>query len=309
VSAQNLVYLSGGVGGARLAHGLYQLLDPETLTMIVNTGDDLRHWGLAISPDLDTMMYTLADVADVARGWGLADETFHALSWVQRYGGETWFQLGDRDLATHLMRTQWLHEGRSLTEVTQTLCTRLSVHCRVLPMCDAPCETMLDTDLGTLAFQQWLVGQRGKPRVERVWFRGEARASGAVLSALEAARIVIIGPSNPYVSIDPILMLPGIRERLAGKSVLAVSPIVHGQAVKGPLAEMLRSLSNTDPNPASIARHYGSLLSALIVERGDEIDLGELPVLGADTVMHSRVESRALAQQVLEFAKRLGAWS
>jgi LPPG:FO 2-phospho-L-lactate transferase len=306
VTGSKIVYLSGGVGGARLAHGLQALLAPTDLTLIVNTGDDLTHWGLSISPDLDTVMYTLADVADLTRGWGLAGETFEALARVNVYGGESWFQLGDRDLATHLMRTQWLREGQTLTEVTQRLCRALGLTCSILPMSDQVSETMIDTDIGTLPFQRWLVERRAQLAVRRVWFRGEARPTAALLAALDAADLIVIGPSNPYVSIDPILALPGVRERVAARPVLAVSPIIHGAAVKGPLAGMLETLARAEVSPASIARHYAPQLNAMVVERGDEASISELPVLATSTLMQSRQDSRALAEQVLTFSRELG---
>ena len=301
-----IVYLSGGVGGTRLAHGLARALHEDQLTLIINTGDDFAHWGLSISPDLDTVMYSLADLADVARGWGLAHDTFETLASVVRLGGEGWFQLGDRDLGTHLVRSARLRDGRTLTEVTSELCCALGVRQRLLPMSDDPYQTMIETDDGCLMFQHWLVRQRGLPTVRRVWFSGEARASDAVLRALEQAQFAIIGPSNPYVSIDPILSLPGVRERLADLRVIAVSPIVHGRAIKGPLAGMLHTLANAPASAASIALHYGSLLSALVVERGDEAAVSELPVLGTDTVMHAREASLRLARAVLGFAQELG---
>jgi LPPG:FO 2-phospho-L-lactate transferase len=301
-----IVYLSGGVGGARFAHGLARALPPEQLTLIVNTGDDFSHWGLSISPDLDTVMYTLADLADVERGWGLAGETFEALAAVKRYGGDSWFALGDRDLATHLLRSQWLREGQSLSEVTARLCGALGVSQALLPMSDEPCPTWIDTDAGTLTFQHWLVVERGKPVVRAVRSERVPPPSATVLRALEQAELAIIGPSNPYVSIDPILGLPGVRERLAALPVIAVSPIVHGRAVKGPLAEMLRSLAGREASPAGIAQHYGKLLRALVVERGDEAGLGDLPLLATRTLMHTRQHSRELAEQVLQFARRHG---
>lgn len=304
-----LVYLSGGVGGARLAHGLYNTLDPSALCCVINTGDDLVHWGLHVSPDVDTMLYTLADVADVERGWGLAGETFEALAGVKRYGGEDWFALGDRDLATHLMRTQWLREGETLTRVTARQCAALGVRARLLPMSDAPCETMIETASGSLSFQRWLVAERGLPIVKRVWFRGEARATREVEHALREAQLVVIGPSNPYVSIDPILALPGVRERLRELPVLAVSPIVHGRAVKGPLAGMLESLGHMPPAAASVAAHYGDLLQGYVIERGDEVTQPSLRVLATDTLMPTRAHSRALAEHVLEFARQLGVWA
>ena len=305
-----LVYLSGGVGGARLAHGLYHCLPAEQLTCIVNTGDDLVHWGLSVSPDLDTMLYTLADVADVERGWGLAGETFEALAGVKRYGGEDWFALGDRDLATHLMRSEWLRAGATLTQVSARLAAALGVSVRILPMSDSPRETMIETSKGTLAFQRWLVAERGLPVVERVWFKGEGSATQGVLDALDQARLVVIGPSNPYVSIEPILATPGVRERIERLPVLAVSPIVHGKAVKGPLAGMLQSLSGLPAEAASVARYYGSLLRGYVIEQGDHVELeAPLPVLPTQTLMKTRADSRALAQAVLAFAKELRLWS
>ena len=304
-----LVYLSGGVGGARLAHGLYHALDPAQLCCVINTGDDLVHWGLHVSPDLDTMLYTLAEVADVERGWGLAGETFQALAGVKRYGGEDWFALGDSDLATHLMRTQWLRAGESLTRVTQRLSSALGVRASLLPMSDDVCETMIETASGALSFQHWLVGERGLPVVQRVWFRGAASATREVEQALSEASLVIIGPSNPYVSIDPILALPGVRERLRALPVLAVSPIVHGRAVKGPLAGMLESLGHLPSEAASVAAHYGELLHGYVIERGDEVTRSQLPILATDTLMHTRAHSRALAERVLEFAAKLGVWT
>jgi LPPG:FO 2-phospho-L-lactate transferase len=305
-----LVYLSGGVGGARLAHGLYHCLPPELLTCIVNTGDDLVHWGLQVSPDLDTMLYTLSDLADIERGWGLADETFAALGAVQRLGGEDWFALGDRDLATHLMRSDWLRSGVSLSEVTERLRKALGVACPILPMSDSPRETMIETPDGTLSFQRWLVAKRGLPEVQRVWFNGDGAASPAVIDALDHARLVVIGPSNPYVSIEPILAVPGVRERVARLPVLAVSPIVHGKAVKGPLAGMLQSLSGFPAEAASVARYYGPLLAGYVLEHGDHAELEHpLPVLATKTVMKTRADSRDLARAVLAFAEELHLWS
>ncbi|MEY4576629.1 MAG: hypothetical protein RL701_1332 [Pseudomonadota bacterium] len=310
MSDARVVYLSGGVGGARLAHGLARCLQPGQLACVVNTGDDLVHWGLNVSPDLDTMLYTLADIADVERGWGLAGETFEALASVKRYGGESWFALSDRDLATHVLRSQWLREGATLTQVTERLCRGLGVTTPLLPMADTACETMIDTDAGTLGFQSWLVAERALPAVRRVWFRhalpSGTQATPEVLAALEAAQLVIIGPSNPYVSIDPILALPGVRERVQARPVIAVSPIVHGRAVKGPLAGMLETLGAMEPSAASIAKHYDTLLHAFVVERGDEAEVAQLPVLGTETVMLTRAESRTLAQRVVMFARELG---
>ena len=303
---RRVVALSGGVGGARLLDGLQAALPPGALTALVNTGDDFEHWGLYISPDVDTVVYTLAGLAHEARGWGLADETFHALGMVSRLGGEDWFQLGDRDLAMHLVRTRALAAGVSLSEITATLAARLGVATRVLPMADAPCRTILVTDEGELSFQDWLVRRRAAATVRGVRFVGSPPPSPGVLAAIAEAELVVIGPSNPYVSIDPILSLPGVRAALAERPVVAVSPIVAGRAVKGPLGEMIPSLAGRAASAAAIVAHYGSLLRGLVVERGDESDLGDVgvPVCATATVMHDRAARRALADDVLAFAER-----
>jgi LPPG:FO 2-phospho-L-lactate transferase len=305
-SWRKVVALSGGVGGARLLHGLSRVLEPEALTTIVNTGDDFEHWGLSISPDLDTVMYTLADLANEARGWGLEEESFHALEMVRRYGGDGWFALGDRDLATHLVRTEALRSGTTLGAVTRRMTEALGVRCRVLPMADAPCRTIVHTKThGALPFQTWFVRHRAEPSVVRVSFEGAPPAAEGVLEALAQAELVILGPSNPYVSIDPILSLPGVREALFARPVVAVSPIVHGEAVKGPLARMIADLAGEPPSPAAIVRHYGPRLRGIVVERGDEAAIHEPRVLAADTIMRTRADSARLAREVLSFAEEL----
>lgn len=301
-----VVYLSGGVGGARLLDGLAHVLPAAALTAVVNVGDDFDHWQLRICPDLDTVLYTLSGFGDPKRGWGLRKETFRALEWVQRYGGEDWFALGDADLALHLMRTNWLAQGVTLTEVTERLARALEVGTRVLPMSDQRLETQIETaHEGTLSFQDWLVRRGGAPTVRRVWFRGQARPSAHVLAAFEQAQLVIIGPSNPYVSIDPILTLPGLRERVEGRPVIAVSPIVGGRAIKGPLGAMIESLTGKQPSAAAIADHYGALLRGFVLERGDEPETAELPCLATRTVMRTRQHRLQLAREVLAFGERL----
>jgi LPPG:FO 2-phospho-L-lactate transferase len=303
---RRVVALSGGVGGARFLHGLARAVDPELLTILVNTGDDFEHWGLSISPDVDTVMYTLANLAHEERGWGLSEETFHALEMMRRYGGEDWFALGDRDLATHLLRSQALARGDTLTEVTARLCKALGVRPAVLPMADGPCRTRVDTkDHGTLSFQDWFVRHRAAPPVQRIWFEGCPPPGARVLPALQSADLVVIGPSNPYVSIDPILHLPGVRSALSGAAVLAVSPIVKGHAVKGPLAGMIGELAGEAPTPRAIATHYGGMLAAMVVERGDEHHVAGIPVHGTETVMRTRDDSLRLAREVLSFAESI----
>jgi LPPG:FO 2-phospho-L-lactate transferase len=307
-----VVALSGGVGGARFVHGLSRALPAGSLTVVVNTGDDFEHWGLYVSPDSDTVMYTLADLAHEERGWGLAEESFNTLEQVRRYGGDDWFALGDRDLATHILRTQALRRGETLSQVTARLSRALGVDARLMPMADGPCRTLIDTrGQGTLSFQDWLVRHRAGPPVRAVRFEGDPPPAPAVLPAIAEADVVLLGPSNPYVSIDPILSRPGVRAALASRKVIAVSPIVGGRAVKGPLGSMIPELTGEPATAAAIARHYGGLLTGLVVERGDEdgflgIDgLPALPVLPADTVMRSRADSLRLAREVLAFAGSL----
>ncbi len=298
-----IVALSGGVGGARLLDGLARALPAGSLTAIVNTGDDFVHLGLNVSPDLDTVMYTLAGLADEERGWGLAGETFAGLGMVKRYGGPDWFGLGDTDLATHLLRTEALRAGQPLSAITTRLCTALGIAHPVLPMSDAPLATMIDTVAdGTLPFQQWFVRRRAEPAVRAVRFEGARTAAPGVVPAIDACDMVVVGPSNPYVSIDPILCLDGVREALSRKPVVALSPIVGGAAIKGPLATMIRELTGEPASAGAVARHYRGLLRAMVVERGDEGTVASMPVLGTSTVMRSRDDRLRLAREVLTFA-------
>jgi LPPG:FO 2-phospho-L-lactate transferase len=299
-----VVALSGGVGGARLLDGLAEALPAGTLTAIVNTGDDFQHLGLHISPDLDTVMYTLAGLAHEERGWGLAEESFHFLDRLKQLGGEDWFALGDRDLAVHVRRTCALAAGESLSEVTARMARALSVRVPLLPMSDHPAPTMIDTDEGTLTFQDWFVRRRAALRVKRVFTAGRAAASPAVMAALTQADLIVIGPSNPYVSIDPILALDGVRPRLTGKTIVALSPIVGGRAVKGPLAEMIAALTGKQPSAAVVAAHYGGLLSGMVIERGDEVP--RLRTHATNTIMKGREDRKRLALELLAFAESLG---
>jgi LPPG:FO 2-phospho-L-lactate transferase len=300
-----VVALSGGVGGARLLDGLARALDPGALTAIVNTGDDFVHLGLCVSPDLDTVMYTLAGLAHEERGWGLAEETFAGLGMIKRYQGPDWFALGDRDLATHLLRTEALRSGVSLSSITARLCGALGIAQRVLPMSDAPVRTMIETTgEGTLPFQQWFVRRRAEPPVRAVRFEGERVPAPGVVAAVDACDFVVVGPSNPYVSVDPILCLDGVRDAIARKPVVAISPIVGGAAIKGPLASMIRELTGQAASAGAVARHYGGLVRAMVVERGDEETVASIPVLGASTVMRSRDDRLRLAREVLAFAAK-----
>jgi LPPG:FO 2-phospho-L-lactate transferase len=298
-----VVALSGGVGGARLLDGLARALPAGSMTAIVNTGDDFVHLGMHVSPDLDTVMYTLAGLAHEERGWGLAEETFAGLSMVKRYGGPDWFALGDRDLATHLLRSEALRAGEPLSAITARLCRALGIEHAVLPMSDESVRTMIETtDEGTLPFQQWFVRRRAEPPVRAVRFDGGRAPAPGVIDSIDACDIVVVGPSNQYVSVDPILCLDGVREAIGRKPVVALSPIVGGAAIKGPLATMIRDLTGEAASAGAVARHYGGLIRAMVVERGDEETVASIPVLGTSTVMRSRDDRLRLAREILAFS-------
>jgi LPPG:FO 2-phospho-L-lactate transferase len=259
-----VVALAGGVGGAKLAEGLAQILLPDQLTVIVNTGDDFRHLGLMVCPDLDTVMYTMAGEANPETGWGRAGESWRTIEEVDRLGGANWFRLGDLDLANHLTRTQLLDEGYSLTQVTAHLVERFGVQATVLPMSDQPAPTMIQTDEELLPFQTWFVAQQWQPAVREVCLPADVRAGVQVMFALENADIILIAPSNPFVSIDPILNVYPIREMVADlpKAVVAVSPIIAGQALKGPAAKIMAEMGMS-PSAAVIAEYYGYVLELI----------------------------------------------
>ncbi len=307
----NILALAGGVGGAKLAAGLAAEVTPERLTVVVNTGDDFRHFGLKICPDLDTICYTLAGLAHPDTGWGRAGETWSALDAIRTLGGPTWFNLGDRDLGTHLERTRLLGEGAPLSEVVKRFCQAWGVDVRVLPMTDAEVATMVQTDEGLLEFQDFFVRRRCEPEVRGFVFRGAemAYAAPGVLEAISAAQAVMICPSNPWVSIDPILSVPEIRAALPGKPVVAVSPIVAGQAIRGPAAKMYRDLGLL-PSPLAVAQHYSDLLVGLVMDNQDEDFAGAVKQSGVvplvtDTIMKSGADRARLAREVMEFAGRL----
>lgn len=300
-----IVALAGGVGGARLVDGLYGALPPGSLTVVVNTGDDFEHWGLHISPDLDTVMYTLAGIAPEDRGWGIEDDTFQVLGEAKRRGLDDWFQLGDRDLVTHLSRSAALAQGESLTKVTAGLCNALGVQCPLLPMADAPRSTIIVTRSGReLPFQEWLVRARAEPDVGAVRFQGTDQTTEVVLDALGAADLVVICPSNPYVSIDPILGLRGVSEALRKARTVAVSPILGGEAVKGPLAAMIRQLDDRTPSAEAVATHYEGLLDGYVVHHGDRF-LASYPILETNIRFQSPEDRVPFARQLIEFAGSL----
>jgi LPPG:FO 2-phospho-L-lactate transferase len=310
----NTVALAGGVGGAKLVWGLAQALPPERLTIVVNTADDFQHVGLHISPDLDTVMYTLADLANPETGWGLRDETGSMLHMLARYGGPTWFRLGDRDLATHLLRSQWLREGFPLTWVTRELSMLLGVRQTILPMTDAPVRTIVHTKAGRLPFQEYFVLHRWQPAVESIQFEGieNAQPTQDVVSALRDADAIVFCPSNPFVSLDPILALPAMRRIIAASRApkVAVTPIVGGQALKGPAAKMMRELG-LEVSAPGVAQRYQDVLTGFVLDGQDQhlktsiaFDLG-IPTIVTDTIMNTDEDRVRLAQEVLEFATQL----
>lgn len=309
------VALCGGVGGAKLALGLTHILHADDLTLIVNTGDDFTHLGLHISPDLDTVMYTLAGLANAQQGWGREGETWAFMSALRRLGGEDWFQLGDLDLATHIERTRRLAAGESLSHITRDLFAALGVGARVLPMSDDPVRTIIHTMDGPLAFQHYFVRDKCAPKVTGFSFADSEQASPApgVLDALGDPQLecIILCPSNPFVSIDPILAVPGIRAALASARapVIAVSPIVGGRAIKGPTAKMMLEL-NVPQTAVAVAAHYQDLLDGFILDETDAVLVPELMATGlacaaAQSVMHTLQDRVNLARNVLDFTATL----
>ena len=308
----SILTLCGGVGGAKLALGISRALRPDELLIAVNTGDDFLHLGLHISPDLDTVMYTLAGAADPERGWGLAGETWNFMEAIARFEGADWFRLGDRDLATHLYRTRALQQGLGLAEVTKSLCGAFGIAHRVLPMTDDPLQTIIVTDQGDLPFQDYFVRLGCRPRVRSVRFNWVEMARphpefAALLNNREL-RAVILCPSNPFLSIDPILSLDGVRPGLKSTPapVVAVSPIVGGKALKGPAARIMEELGMA-PGNLAIAGYYRDFLDGLIIDRIDEHEAAAIEKLGikvkiADTVMRSLQDRIDLAETTLQFA-------
>jgi LPPG:FO 2-phospho-L-lactate transferase len=297
----NIVALAGGVGGAKLAHGLAQILRPEELTVIVNTGDDFEHLGLYICPDLDTVCYTLAGLANFETGWGRANESWNAIENVAKLGGPAWFRLGDQDLATHLERTRRLKDGRSLSQITREFCEAWEIKHTVLPMSDSPVRTIVNTAEGELTFQEYFVHRRCEPKVRGFRFDGidsAAPAPGA-REAVDRADVVVICPSNPWVSVDPILKVIG----KINPPVIAVSPIIGGKAVKGPAAKMYGELG-IDPSAHAVAEHYRGLLSGFVLDRVDEKFAKEISAktLVTDTLMETIADRARLANDVLHFA-------
>ncbi|MFT5693083.1 MAG: LPPG:FO 2-phospho-L-lactate transferase [Oceanicoccus sp.] len=315
LGGKHVLALSGGVGGAKLALGLSKLLPSEQLTIVANTADDFEHLGLSISPDLDTVMYTLAGINNQKLGWGLANESWNAMDAMETLGGESWFRLGDRDIATHLERSQRLRRGDSLSCVTDYLSKKLGIKHRILPMTDDSVRTQITTTTGLLAFQEYFVREQCKPVITDYAFAGIDTASpqAAFMELLESDQLgaIIICPSNPFVSVEPILSLPGVRAAMIATSapIIAVSPIVGGAAIKGPAAKMMKELS-LDVSATGVAEYYGNLLNGFIL---DDIDadlrsgIGKLgPVVScAPSVMKTLEDRMVLARAVLSFSEQL----
>jgi LPPG:FO 2-phospho-L-lactate transferase len=305
-----VVALAGGVGGARLADGLAQVLLPENLTIIVNTGDDFEHLGLYICPDLDTVCYTLAGVANPITGWGRADETWRALEVLSQLGGPAWFRLGDQDLGLHLERTRRHRAGQPLSQIVQHFCQVMGIRPRILPMTDDFTPTWVYTIEGEMPFQEYFVRRQCQPVVTGFRFQGAETASPApgVLDAIHQADLVVFCPSNPWVSLDPILAIPGVRAAVAARPVVAVSPIIGGQTVKGPAGKMFAELG-IPPSAAAVARHYDRLLKGFVIDHQDaalasEIQGSAIATLVTNILMKTPLDRARLAKEVIDFGAK-----
>ena len=308
---EHVLALCGGVGGSKLALGLYRVLGPGRLTIVVNTGDDFEHLGLHVSPDIDTVLYTLSGAADPDRGWGRAYETWEFMSALRQLSEDTWFNLGDRDLAMHVLRTEWLRNGGSLAAFTATAAERFGIAARIVPMTDSTVRTIVATDEGDLPFQHYFVRRRCEPVVRAIRFAGveDSRPPAALLEVFRhPLRAIVICPSNPYLSIDPILAVPGLTAALADGAapVVAVSPIIGGQAVKGPTAKMMAELGAA-VTAQSIAAHYRGLIDGLVIDTTDAAERESVnrPVLATNTMMRSIADRERLAYEVVTFCEAL----
>ena len=307
--------LSGGIGGAKLALGLEHIFNSPKLMIAGNTGDDFEHFGLNISPDLDTLLYTLSGKSDLERGWGLANETWSFMKAMKEIGGETWFQLGDRDLAIHVERTRRLKEGERLSLITSSFCRKFGVKSHIVPATDDSLKTLVKTPKGILSFQHYFVRDQCRPKILGLKYEGleNAQPCPALEEALESSLLetVVVCPSNPFLSIDPILAVKGVREKLKSSNarVIAVSPIVGGDAVKGPTANNLRDLGFS-VSAYTIAKYYSDFIDGFMLDKGDENEISRIESLGiqvglADTVMTDLQSKIKLAEDVLRFSKTL----
>jgi LPPG:FO 2-phospho-L-lactate transferase len=304
---QKIVALAGGVGASKLLLGLYKEMDPAALTIIVNTGDDIELHGLKISPDLDIVTYTLAGIVDFAKGWGFRGETFHALKRLALYGRANWFNLGDRDLATHIHRTTMLAEGKTLSQAAESIRAALGVKARILPMSDEPVPTIIDSSEGPLHFQEYLVKRRAEPVVKGIRFQGveSAKPAPGVLDSIRDAGRIVICPSNPLISIGPILSVPGIREALRARKrdVYAVCPIVGGKSLKGPSDKMLAQLGY-EASAMGVAKIYADFVGTLVIDPVDKSQSAAIAQVGmkvavVPTVMKTLAQKRKLARALL----------
>lgn len=307
----SVVYLSGGVGGAKLALGLSQVLGPDELTIIANTGDDFEHLGFPVCPDIDTLVYTLSGLANREQGWGRQDESGHFMQTLKQLGGPDWFFLGDRDLAMHATRKALMDEGLTLTEITRRLARAVGVEHTILPMSNEEAPTTVETVEGLLSFQDYFVRRRAEPAVRRLHLLGgrDVEATVDVYGALATAELIVIGPSNPLISIDPILAVDGVRDAMAesGAPVMAVSPIVGGRAIKGPTAKMMAELGQ-DVSVEGIASHYSDLATHLVIDETDAPLADAVRECGmaasvAPTVMQSLEDRVALARHILSLSR------
>jgi LPPG:FO 2-phospho-L-lactate transferase len=311
ISDKHIVLLVGGVGGAKLAYGMAKILPAEQLTIIVNTGDDFWHYGLRICPDLDTITYTLGGVVDPHNGWGLAGDTRQTMKSLKHFGADPWFGLGDRDLATHLFRTQLWHEKISLTQITQQITEAFGIKHTILPMTDAPVPTLVETiERGTLGFQEYFVKYRWQPTVTHIYSAGieQTTISPQVQEALNRADAIVIGPSNPWLSINPILSVPGMRAMIekGDKPRIAMTPIIAGNAVKGPTAKIMRELGYK-VTAHTVCEFYGSSINGFIIDECDK-DLGEIfstPTLAIDTLMDTNEKRVQVARETLNWIKEI----
>lgn len=307
----NILCLCGGVGGAKLAYGFSKILPAENLNIIVNTGDDFEHINLPISPDIDTVTYTLAEKNNSQQGWGLADETWQFMDKLKKENpSESWFQIGDKDLKHHQARQQLLKQGKSLSQVTQLLCNKMQIASNIIPMSDQPVRTMIKTDDGDLSFQHYFVREQCQPKISGFYFQGieTAQASPNFINALHDKNLsaVVICPSNPFVSIDPILALNGIKEQLhhINVPVIAISPIINGQAIKGPTSKMMDEL-NIPKTSAAIAEHYHSIIDCLVIDNSDQAEQKRIVKIGVktavtQTLMKNKTDKIALAKFILK---------
>lgn len=309
--------LAGGVGASKLLSGLVKVIEPRDLTIVVNTGDDFVLHGLRISPDLDIVTYTLAGIVNPKTGWGFRNETFAALERLRVFGREDWFHLGDRDLATHIHRTAMLATGATLAQVADSIRTALGIHARILPMCDRPAATFLETDEGLLHFQEYLVKRRAEPKVQAIRFTGieSARPSEGVIAAIETASAIVICPSNPLISIGPILGVPGIRDALRHRrsDVLAVCPLVGGKSLKGPSDKMMVQLGH-QASALGVAKLYADFVATFVIDPADEKEATAIEALGVravvrPTIMNTASQRIGLARAVVALAARSRAAS